>query len=224
MNYKASYIKFLIVIILLSSTIALSHIIPKGTRYRGSNFISQLELPHVMTDWNGKDVSSTLSINLGDDVYSFLGEFTAYQYAQKNGRSLIFIILDAGNFHFPNRCLTLSGFEVRELEKTVFNASGRTFKAHTIYSEKARKNEKFLTLYWIVIDKKPVPNWVEQKVKQLYYSLFNMKRVGLMVRIDVPIEDGNINDGLILVQQFISDLSQEFSTEQADYIFGRTPL
>lgn len=213
-------VKFLIVIILLLSAIVLSFTLPKGTKYVGTNFISQLELPYIMTDWQGKDVSSNLNINLGADVYDFLSEILAYQYVKKDGKSLLFILLDAGNFHYPNVCLNMSGFQVRELDKTELHASGRTFKAHTIYSEKVRGNKKYLTLYWIVIDKEPVPNWVEQKVKQLYFSLFNKKRVGLMARLDIPIKEDNIEDGITLAKRFVSDLSQKLPPEQADYIFG----
>ncbi len=219
MNSKSDVSKCIIVIVLLLSAMGLIFALPKGIKYRGTNFISQLKLPPVITDWYGEDVSSKININSKDEVYNFLGDFLAYQYVNKDKASLLFILLDAGNFHYPNRCLNLSGYEVKELNKTPLYAAGRTLNAYTLHAKKT-SGEEYLILYWIVIDKRPIPNWVEQKVKQLYFSLFNKKRVGLMARIDIPIQRGNFADGLILAKQFIGDLSQKLPPEQADYIFG----
>lgn len=215
MNYK---LKSWIVIILFLFTIVLSFTLPKA-RYGGTDFISQFKIPTIMKDWKGEDVSAKLNVDYSDDRYNFLGKATAYEYSNKDRRKLFFIILDAGNFHYPNICFTSSGFKIRELKKTKFNIGNHTLEAHTLYTEKGQEN--FLVFYWISIDKKIVPEWVEQKVKQLYFSLFNKKRVGLMIRIDIPVQKDNIEDGFSLAQQFIGKLIQEIPPEQAEYIFGK---
>jgi len=216
MSYK---LKSWIVIMLLLFAIALSFTLPR-IRYVGTNFVSQLKMPLIIKDWKGEDVSTKLNINYNDDRYNFLGKARAYEYSNKNGRKLFFIILDAGNFHYPNICFTSSGFKIRELKKTEFNnTKGYTFKSHTLYTEKGQEN--LLVFYWISIDKKIVPEWAEQKLKQLYFSLFNKKRVGLMIRIDIPIKKNDIEDGLSLAKQFIDDLIQTIPPEQAEYIFGQ---
>lgn len=215
MSYK---LKSWIAIILLLSTVALSFTLPKA-RYIGTNFISQLEIPLMMGNWRGKDVSAKLNIDYSDDRYNFLGKALAYEYSDIYGRKLLFIILDAGNFHYPNICFTSSGFKIMELKKTEFNIADHTLKSYTLYTEKGQEN--FLVFYWISIDKKIVQEWIEQKAKQLYFSLFNRKRIGLMIRIDIPIKKDNIEDGLSLAHQFINDLIQAIPSDQAEYIFGK---
>ena len=215
MSYK---LKSWIVIILLLFIIALSFTLPKA-KYADTHFISRLEIPIIMKGWEGKDVAANLNIDYSDERYNFLGEVLAHEYSNIDGRKLLFIILNAGNFHYPNICFTSSGFKIRELKKTEFNIMGRTFESHTLYTEKGQEN--YLVFYWISIDKKIVPDWIEQKVKQLYFSMFNKKRVGLMIRVDIPIKKDNIEDGLILAQQFFNDLIQAIPPEQAEYIFGK---
>ena len=135
------------------------------------------------------------------------------------GENLLLLILDAGNFHYPKVCFTASGFKVRELKDTEFYILNQKVNAHTVYTEK--NNEKFLVIYWISINKNIAPHWMEQKLKQLYFSLFNKKRVGLMVRLDIPIKGNNIDDAISLSREFINNLSQTLPSEHADYIFGR---
>ena len=213
----------LIAILLLLTSILLSFAVQKGTKYVGTTFISDLKLPYTITDWQGKDVK--VGISEGDDRYNFIGEIIAREYINKDGEGLLLLVLNARDFHYPNLCFTSSGFEVKELEKAEFQASGRTFKVNAIFTQRTKKKtnttEQYLIIYWIVIDKKFIPHWVEQKLRQLYFSLFNKKDVGLMVRIDVPIRKNNIEESLTLAKQFVSDFSQTLSTEQADYVFGK---
>lgn len=189
-------------------------------KYEGTTFISGLDLPQKIADWQGKDVDTGAS--KGDDRYNYIGEILAREYINKNtGNGLLLLILNARDFHYPNICFRSSGFDVKELEKTEFHASGRTFKANTIFTERVAKNEKYLIIYWIVIDKKPVPNWVEQKVKQLFFSLFNKKSTGLLIRLDVPIINNNTENSFLSAKQFINDLSAVLPEEKADYILGK---
>jgi len=211
--------KFWIVIILLLFSIILSFAFPR-TKYVGTDFISQLEIPNLLSGWQGKDITDKLNINLEDTRFGFISQIVAYEYVNASGENLLFIVLDAGNFHHPNVCFTSSGFEIRELGDTEFRISGRTFKAHTLYTE--RGTESYLSFYWISIDKKIVHKWIEQKIKQLYFSLFNKKRVGLMVRLDIPTRGENIEDARTLAKQFVRDLSQALQEEHADYIFGKS--
>jgi len=215
-SYKLKH-KHLIIIASLLLAIVLSFAFPR-TKYTSTNFISHLKIPYKFAEWQGKDVTSELNIQVEDDRYSFLGDFLAHEYINIKGENLLFIILDAGNFHHPNVCFTSSGFKLKELNNTEFNTLNHTFKAHTVYTQ--RERESFLVFYWIVIDKDIAHEWIEQKAKQLYFSMFNKKRVGLMVRIDIPTKEENIEDAFTLAKQFINDLSQTLPLEQADYIFG----
>src|SRR4030067_125439 len=120
------------------------------------------------------------------------------------------------SFAFPKAKYAGAGFTVKELKDAEFHTLNSTFKAHTLYTEKG--GQGFLSFYWIIIDKKIAHEWIEQKIKQLYFSLFNKKRVGLMVRIDIPVKKDNIKDAIILAKQFVNDLSEALPPEEADYI------
>ncbi len=210
--------KYLIVIILLLSAILLSFTFSR-TKYTGTNFISHLEIPYHISGLVGQDVKEALDLNTEDEKYGFISEALAYEYTNYEGNKLIFIILNAADFHHPNVCLTGAGFKIKELRDTEFNISGRSFRAHTLYSKKGE--ESFLSLYWISIDKKIANEWIEQKVKQLYFSMFNRKRIGLMIRIDIPVKDENIDTALTLARQFVSALESSLPPEKAEYIFGK---
>lgn len=209
--------KAITAIILLIATTILVHAIPKA-KYVGTNFISSLKVPLYLSDWAGQDVSYQVKLKLEEHPDKFSNDALAYQYINKEQKNLVFIILDAGNFHNPNVCFTGAGYEIEELKRTEFRAEQRTFKAHTLLAK--INNTNSLSFYWIIIDKKIANEWLSQKVKQLYYSLLNKKRVGLMVRIDIPVNGSDINNATLLAKQFISTLSQSLPPEQADYIFG----
>jgi EpsI family protein len=210
--------KRIIVLILLLATIILSFAVPQS-KYIGTNFISNLNIPFEFSEWMGKDVTSYLNINTEETQFNFINDALARNFVSMNGQPLIFIVLDAGNFHHPKNCFTSAGYKIKELNDTEFHTLNRTFKTHTLYTERA--GESFLSFYWIVIDKKIVHQWVEQKLKQLYFSMFNKKRVGLMIRIDIPTREDNIESATILAKQFINDLGQIIPPENADYMFGR---
>ncbi len=209
--------KFYIVIVLLLSTILISHYLPKA-KYTGTGFISQLKIPDEVSGWVGKDVRAEVGLNVDAKLYDFVSEALVYQYVNKEGKNLLFIILDAGNFHHPKVCFTGAGFKIKELPDTEFHISNRTFKTHSLFTERGKNS--FLSFYWIVIDKNIANEWVEQKLKQLYFSLFNKKRVGLMVRMDIPAKEDEIENASLMAKQFINDLSQSLQPDEADYIFG----
>jgi EpsI family protein len=184
----------------------------------GTNFISELEVPYTFTEWQGQDVSKKLNINTADTTFNFINKALANQYINSKGERLLFIILDAGNFHHPKVCFTGAGYKIKELDDTEFHTPDRSFKAHTLFTE--RGSESSLSFYWIVIDKKISHAWIEQKFKQLYFSMLSKQRVGLMVRLDIPAKKDNIEEAMIMAKQFINDLSQTLQSEQAGYVFG----
>jgi EpsI family protein len=213
-------IKFILVIVLLVPAICLSYLVPKNTKYEGIQFISDMELP-VIEGWEGQDLTDELRTTLQGAQYNFISEAVAFRYSKKYGRGLTLMVINAMDFHYPNVCFTSSGFMVKNLESTEFNVSGKHFNAYTLFAEKKRNDQKELVLYWIVIDKKMVPNWVEQKIKKLYYSLFNKKSIGLMVRLDIPVINEVTDADLDFAREFTNDLSRSLLPEYADYIFGK---
>jgi len=207
-------VKFWIVIILLLSSIIYCFAFPKA-KYVSTNILPQLRIPYKMAGWQGKDITEEL--NLDDERYNFISQVFAREYVNSYGENLLLLILDAGNFHHPKVCFSSSGFKIRELNNPEFHILNRKFKGHCLYAQKP--TEGFLVIYWICIDKKIV-DWTEQKIKQLWFSLFKKERVGLMIRLDMPTREGKIESSLTVAKDFIDDLSQTLASEQVDYIFG----
>jgi EpsI family protein len=211
--------KTLTAIIILILAILISYSLPK-TKYTGTGFISKLKIPKSLSGWTGKDVTQEVGLNLNEDKYNFVSEALAYQYVNKEGKSLLFIILDAGNFHHPKVCFTGAGYKIRELPDTEFHLPDHTLKIHALFTERGRDNN--LSFYWIVIDKNVAHEWIEQKAKQLFFSMFGKKRVGLMVRVDIPAREEHIEEAMILANQFVYDLNLSIQSEHRDYLFGKS--
>ncbi len=189
------------------------------TQYKRSTTLSELfQIPTEIHGWKGRDVSSSLDINLEEARFGFISDALAYEYVNDLGKRLVFIVLDAGNFHHPKNCFISSGYEIRDLPDTEFLLSDKTIKAHSLFTQ--REGESFLSLYWIVINKNIAHDWVEQKFKQLYFTMFGKQRVGLMVRIDIPTSEDNIKDALVNAKHFAAELSKSLQPEHSDYIFG----
>lgn len=217
-NSKVKSAKFWMVIIILLFCVILSYAVPRS-KYVGTKFISGLNVPIEFQDWEGRDITSSLNINPEEMRFGFISEALGHEYVNTtSGEKLLFIILDAGNFHDPKNCFTSSGYEIKELGDTGFDLPGRNLKAHTLFTK--RGNSSSLSFYWIVIDKNIAHEWIEQKIKQLFFSLLGKKRIGLMVRVDIPAKEYEIKDAMILAKKFIRDLSLAMHSEQAEYLFG----
>jgi len=215
---KKTLTKTWIVLILLLCSVVISYSVPRAT-YVGSDIISKIDVPLKINKWQGKDVSDQLKLDITIDTNKFISETKIIQYVNNQGDKLHFIILDAGNFHHPNVCFTAAGYEIKELDDTELTLSGRTIRAKTLYT--AKNQESAVSLYWIIIDKKISYNWIEQKMKQLYFSMFNKKRIGLMVRFDITTDSDNTDKAINTAKQFILGLNQSLSPERAEYLFGK---
>ncbi len=217
-NSKKTLTKTWIVLILLLCSVVISYSVPRAT-YVGSDIISEIDVPLKINNWQGTDVSDQLELDISYDTNKFISQAKIIQYVNNQGDKLNFIVLDAGNFHHPNVCFTAAGYEIKELVDTEFTLSGRTIRAKTLYTEK--NQETAVSLYWIIIDKKITYNWIEQKFKQLYFSMFNKKRIGLMVRFDITTDSDNTDKAINTAKQFIHGLNQSLSPERAEYLFGK---
>lgn len=210
--------KNIVVVIILLMTIIIIYYLPQA-KYVGTNFISGMDVPLTIAAWQGTDVSNTLNINTANADFNFINQALAHNYVNIGGQSLLLIVLDAGNFHHPKVCFTGAGYNIKELPDSEFQLAERSLKAHTLFIERGK--DSFLSFYWIVIDKSVAHEWIEQKFKQLFYSLFNKKRIGLMIRMDIPAKEENISNATIMAKQFVNDLSHNLKPEEADYILGK---
>lgn len=196
------------------SAIAVSFGLPK-TKYKSPNILSKLDIPFNFPGWNGKNAANLFNPN--DLRYNFISDIFARTYVNKYRERLLFLILDAGNFHNPKVCFGSSGHTITELPDLEVKTPTHTFKAHALFTQKGR--EGTLLVYWICINKKLV-DWTGQKLLQLWYSMFNKEKIGLMVRLDIPARKDTLDSSLKLAREFILNISSNIPPDQTEYIFG----
>jgi EpsI family protein len=207
--------RYLSILLLITLAGYLSYGIPR-TQYRSPDFVSKLTIPTEINSWKSRDISTDFKTS--DKRYFFINKIFARQYANDLGDSLLFLVLDAGNFHNPKDCFGLSGYTVNPLEDITLETAGHKFKAHVLHMEKGR--DSVLVIYWMTIDKKPV-GWIAQKFIQLFYSMAHKQKIGLMGRLEVPVPTGNVENATGLAQHFIRQIGPGIPEEQADYLFGK---
>lgn len=196
-------------------TMVIAFGIPKP-QYESLNILSQLKIPASLPDWQSTEMASQLK-GSGDERYRFISDIFARQYTNIYRESVLFIILDAGNFHHPRACFTNAGFQLHELEDIIFNTPQKKVVAKANLFDK--NGEKLLVVYWLTINGKQV-DWAKQKIEELWHSLINKKKTGLMVRLDIPVRQGNIDEALKLAQKFVSDLARDLPEQEQHYLFG----
>jgi EpsI family protein len=207
--------RFIIAAVLLIVAIIASFAPPK-TKYKSVSIIPALNIPLEMKEWQGKDISR--QFNTKDEKYNFISEVSAHAYRSSIGENILLLILDAGNFHNPKICMGGAGYTATDLPDTEFRTPRGAFKAHTIFFEK--KDEGMLIIYWISINKR-LTDWAGQKFLQLFYSMFNKDKVGLMVRLDIPTTESHIQGSVSAAKEFVSELSKNMPQDQSEYLFGK---
>ena len=212
-------ISFFIAVVILCSALFVVYLVPQ-TKYTSKEITLDVlnSVPKYMRYWRGKDMQSQDAI-LEGNMYNFISKMVARVYVDTitYRQKVNLIILDAGNFHYPKVCFTGAGFDSRELATRKLKLKSGEIDVRVLSNKKGK--EETLSVYWICIDKQVVSSWVEQKIKQLFYSLFNKKKVGLMVRVDVP-KISNIDRGVKVAEEFLNDLYKEVPEEYREYIFG----
>ena len=212
-------IGLILVFIILGASIVYVYFAPKA-KYQGKSVTAGVldSFPLKLQQWQGQDIRDQ-SLDLDDKIYSFISRIFARQYTNRESppKSLALVVLDAGNFHYPKVCFAGAGFETEELPQRELSLESGKLKVHLMLSTK--KTYGILSIYWICIDKEIIPTWAEQKLKQLYYSLFNKERVGLMVRVDIPVI-GDIDNSLAIAEDFLNDLYRAVPRRYRDYIFS----
>ena len=199
------------------------------TKYVSQDILSRLEIPYEIREWKGKDVLDDW--NLDDNTYKLIEHSINREYKNKNEENIYFTVVDAGNFHNPKICANCSGFKTKDRENAEFHiispaqAESRALKARAFYAYKEVGNnadnyEGYLITYWVCINKERA-NWLEEKVKELWFAFFNNERINLMVRVDVPCKEGGIETALQLAGKFINDLALTIPLETSEYIFGK---
>jgi EpsI family protein len=206
--------RFMALGVLLLLAAGVAFLIPKP-EYTSLNVLEELDIPKHFSGWTSQDVAHEL--NLKDERYNFISDIFARLYENEQGQQLLFLILDAGNFHNPRICYNSSGFSVRDLGTVPMKMGTRTIEANALIME--RQNLSVHMFYWLCIDQKIV-DWTGQKILEFWASLFNKKKAGLMVRLEIYSQNISSEEAQQLGRQFIRDLNGHLPERQKEYLFG----
>ena len=208
--------KFILIYVVLSAGIYFIFFTPKN-KYKSKNKAVGIlkSVPLNFGGWEGKAVKIAKN-ELKDDFYNFISGIFVIEYKNsKKEENLRLIIVDAGNFHYPKVCFKGAGYKVKNFNMENLKIKGKRIK---VFSQlNIKEKEEILTVYWIVMDGAVVKSWGEQKFKQFFYSLFNKKHIGFMVRIDIPYKGKKT---VSCINNFLNSLYDAFPDENRKYVFG----
>jgi len=216
MSKKLAYI-FLTIILILG--IGLVYFVPRQ-KYQSKEITKKIleSVPMQTHFWIGRDIDNVITQFEGD-AYNFLSNMVARNFFNPRLKEVVtLVVLDAGNFHYPKVCFSGGGFSSNEQEMRKIEIAGKKFPVHILLNEKP--GTQILSVYYIIIDKEIVPTWVEQKIKQLVYSLFNKKKVGIMLRVDIEVKN-SFDSSFKVVENFLNDLYLSLNSETQEYLFGK---
>lgn len=204
----------LIALALIAATAVAAFALPKP-KYQSPDVLAGLRVPDEFGYWKSRDVSGEIDVR--DKRYAFLSSVFARQYVNDLGESLLFLIVDAGNFHHPKVCFGSSGFAVHPQEDIEVQSAGRTYRAKALFMDKGR--ESVLVVYWMTVDGKLI-DWTEQKVREFVYSLLGKPRVGLMGRLDISTSAANLDGARSTARTFMRQLGEKLRPEDAAQLLG----
>lgn len=198
--------------------LGITYVLPKP-QYENSDVISRLDIPTRLYNWRSQDMSQAIIQDNKDDRYKFISDIFARAYGTKYNESLLFLVLNVNNFHPPQDCFTSSGYKVSKMNNLDVGLTTKKLSTYAFLATKA--DQSFLVVYWTVIDRELIENWTYGEFKQMMMNVLNKDRAGLMMRLDILVENGDIQKALKLGERFIQDLEKEFPIVQKEYLFGQ---
>jgi len=177
-------------------------------------------IPDAFGRWRGRNID--VEIDREQPVYNFLSKALSkfYYDLYLPDKGVFFVLLDAGNFHYPKICMMGGGMKTTDLPQRTIDVQGNKIPLYLILAEGEQSTS--LITYWICIDKHLVTRWSEQKIRQLFYTMFNKKSTGFMIRADIICPDGDIDKGVQYVEKFFNDMYKDLPDETREYLFGNT--
>lgn len=176
-------------------------------------------IPKEIGEW--QMVSEKTEMN--PSASEFLNDVLFRTYKRGDGKTIMLAIAYGAdqkqNFsiHVPEGCYRVAGYDVASMG--VVNhplITGLELK-RLIILDKERAEPM---LYWIVLNGKVLTNHFERKIKQVYYSLFNVQAGGVLVRVSSLCNDKDFQNDYEIQKAFIIDLYKSLNHELRRILFG----
>jgi EpsI family protein len=153
----------------------------------------------------------------------FLNDVLFRTYKREDGKTIMLAIAYGAdqkqNFsiHVPEGCYRAAGSDVTSIG-VVNDADIPNLELKRLLVKDKEKTEPMQ--YWIVLNGKVITNHFERKIKQIYYSLFNVQAGGVLVRVSSLSNDKDFQNDYEIQRSFINALYKSLNPELRRLLFG----
>ncbi|NWF52783.1 MAG: EpsI family protein [Nitrospirae bacterium] len=176
-------------------------------------------IPEEVGEW--QMVSEKTDMN--PSTSEFLNDVLFRTYQRGDGKTIMLAIAYGAdqkqNFsiHVPEGCYRAAGFDVTSMGVVNYpDIPYLELKRLLIMDrEKAEPMQ-----YWVVLNGKVITNHFERKIKQVYYSLFNVQAGGVLVRVSSLSDSKDYQRDYEMQRSFILSMYKTLNPELRRLIFG----
>ena len=212
--------KFIMVIVLFIAAAALVmfYKVERVTQTRTANLAA---IPEEVGGWQMIDEQTSM----GTSASEFLNDVLFRTYKREDGKTIILAIAYGAdqkqNFsiHVPEGCYRAAGSDVTSIG-VVNDADIPGLELKRLLIRDKEKTEPMQ--YWIVLNGRVITSHFERKIKQVYYSLFNVQAGGVLVRVSSLSNDKEFQKDYEIQRSFITDLYKTLDPELRRLLFGES--
>jgi len=210
--------KFLMVIVLFIAAAAFV-MFYKVERVTQASTINLDSIPEEIGGWQMIDEQTSM----GTSASEFLNDVLFRTYKREDGKTIILAIAYGAdqkqNFsiHVPEGCYRAAGSDVTSIG-VVNDADIPGLELKRLLIRDKEKTEPMQ--YWIVLNGRVITSHFERKIKQVYYSLFNVQAGGVLVRVSSLSNDKEFQKDYEIQRSFINELYKTVDPELKNLLFG----
>jgi EpsI family protein len=214
----AGKIKFIMVIALFIAAAAFV-MFYKVERVTQASTINLAEIPEEIGEWQMLEQQTSMKKSASE----FLNDVLFRTYQRGDGKIIMLAIAYGAdqkqNFsiHVPEGCYRAAGSDVTSMG-VVNDADIQGLELKKLLIKDKEKTEPMQ--YWIVLNGRVITSHFERKIKQVYYSLFNVHAGGVLVRVSSLSSDKDFQKDYEIQRSFINDLYKSLNPELRDLLFG----
>jgi EpsI family protein len=214
----AGKIKFIMVIALFIAAAAFV-MFYKVERVTQASTINLAAVPEEIGEWQMLEQQTSMKKSASE----FLNDVLFRTYQRRDGKIIMLAIAYGAdqkqNFsiHVPEGCYRAAGSDVTSIG-VVNDADIPGLELKRLLIKDKEKTEPMQ--YWIVLNGRVITSHFERKIKQVYYSLFNVHAGGVLVRVSSLSSDKDFQKDYEIQRSFINDLYKSLNPELRDLLFG----
>src|SRR4030043_639094 len=210
--------KFIMVVVLFIAAAALVmfYKVERVTQTRTANLAA---IPEEVGGWQMIDEQTSM----GTSASEFLNDVLFRTYKREDGKTIILAIAYGAdqkqNFsiHVPEGCYRAAGSDVTSIG-VVNDGEMPGLELKRLLIRDKEKTEPMQ--YWIVLNGRVITSHFERKIKQVYYSLFNVQAGGVLVRGSSLSNDKDFQKDYEIQRSFINELYKTVDPELKNLLFG----